>query len=291
MKKNKKNRMNADADLRSSEILKHLEVTFPSSKEEAWKSIESKLDNLPAEARQSASYLRPLLPIAAAFALIFSVIVFLRYYSVDYTTNDDLIAVILPDDSHIDLGVHSQLRIYPLWWKFSRNLSLAGEARFEVAKGNRFRVSSSNGSTEVLGTIFTILASEEIYKVACYSGSVKVSDPLTDVSAILIANEKAELKKPGVFEIMLISQENANTINKNSYFTFKNQPVQSVFTILASEFDAEIELEQSIDLTYSGNLKNDLSIEEILNAVCIPLDLEYVQVSENKYIVRAKSDQ
>ena len=283
--------MNADADLRSSEILKHLEVTFPSSKEEAWKSIESKLDNLPAEARQSASYLRPLLPIAAAFALIFSVIVFLRYYSVDYTTNDDLIAVILPDDSHIDLGVHSQLRIYPLWWKFSRNLSLAGEARFEVAKGNRFRVSSSNGSTEVLGTIFTILASEEIYKVACYSGSVKVSDPLTDVSAILIANEKAELKKPGVFEIMLISQENANTINKNSYFTFKNQPVQSVFTILASEFDAEIELEQSIDLTYSGNLKNDLSIEEILNAVCIPLDLEYVQVSENKYIVRAKSDQ
>lgn len=286
MKKKKEHIDNSNSEALSSKFFDNMEIQFPTTKEDAWKAIESKLIDPPVETSKDSFNFRPVLSIAAGIALILSVAVVMRYYSVDYTSTEGSIAVLLPDDSKIVLEKDSDLKYYPLWWKFSRNLTLSGDASFEVAKGKPFRVSSTLGITEVLGTTFTIHASELTYRVACYTGSVKVTDPASDVSAVLTANEKAELKSPGVFKIELISEEKENNIYPNNFFTFQNQPVQSVFKSLESEFGVEIELEQILDLDFTGNFAKNLKIEEILNAICIPLDLEYVQLSGNKYLVR-----
>jgi hypothetical protein len=194
------------------------------------------------------------------------------------------------------LEPNSTIKYYSLWWKISRNLKLSGEAEFEVAKGNRFKVSSKEGITEVLGTTFRIEARlSETYKVSCFTGSVKVSDRNSDVSTVLVANEKAEINEPGNFKVTLIQKEIEEKTFKEieektfdeTYITFKNQAIQAVFLELENKFGVIIEVSDRLDLYYTGNLKIESNLEELLRAICIPLELEYEQLSNKKYLVRS----
>ena len=139
----------------------------------------------------------------------------------------------------------------------------------------------------MLGTTFRIEArTSETYKVSCFSGSVKVSDRNSEVSTILIANEKAEIKEPGNFKVTLLKEiKKESDLNRN-YLTFKNQAIQTVFMELESKFGVIIDVSKQLDLNYTGNLKIDNNLEELLHAICLPLELEYEQLKNNTYLVR-----
>ncbi len=283
---NDKHMTNLDPEHISNELLRHLDIKFPSDKAEAWNSIESKISDPQKKNLNHRTPGRIFIGMAASIAVMLVTTAFLRYYTVHISTDGNSLSVALPDNSNIELYGNSNVSYNPLWWRISRNLQLNGDAEFKVTKGKRFRVVSENGITEVLGTSFRILSLDDTYKVSCYSGSVRITDPVSDVSATITANEKAVIVKPGIFEITLISEVNKEKTNESEFITFKNLPVTTVFSKLEERFGVIIEMPEKVDRIYSGNLNAGLSIKEVLYLVCLPLELEYVQLSENRYLVR-----
>ncbi|NLR82312.1 FecR family protein [Chitinophaga eiseniae] len=86
--------------------------------------------------------------------------------------------IVLPDSSIVVLNAGSRLSIDAAFGKTARNLSLEGEAFFDVKSDpNRpFRVHYKQLTTTVVGTAFNIRAypNEQLAKIAVASGGVKV---------------------------------------------------------------------------------------------------------------------
>ncbi len=81
----------------------------------------------------------------------------------------------LPDNSQVVLNAGSEID-YNKWnWDNHRQLQLAGEAYFKVAKGKKFEVQTNLGTVTVLGTQFNVKARGNRFDVTCYEGRVKVN--------------------------------------------------------------------------------------------------------------------
>lgn len=166
-------------------------------------------------------------------------------------------------------------------------MKLEGEGYFKVEEGATFSVISSKGITEVLGTTFTVYTRSEQYKVSCYSGSVKVRSVNNTVSATLIANEEIMVDKNGNYNVSLINENDTPAaIEEQYYFIFNSTPIQEVFRQIASYYNVGISVSSELDYDFSGNLNRDLSIQDILDAVCIPFDIEYAKYSNTEYTIK-----
>ena len=84
--------------------------------------------------------------------------------------------IYLPDSSTIHLNAESQVSYSEKGWNKSREISLTGEAFFEVKRGSNFEVRTENGSIQVLGTSFNVRSRNEVFSVACKTGKVFVSN-------------------------------------------------------------------------------------------------------------------
>jgi transmembrane sensor len=286
MTSKKKHIRDLDSEELSKELLLHSNIRFEKEKEDVWAAMESVIGNESEHSEKSSFSFTRILSLAAIFIILISSGAFLRYYSKSYHPLNDALSITLPDDSKIWLEENSIVKYYPLWWKIQRNITLKGTAEFEVEKGRPFKVKSTKGITEVLGTRFRIESSLEKYAVACFSGSVKVSDRSSAVSAVIIANEKAEITGTGKFKVTLIPRQEKDVVIENGYITFKNQAIQEVFKECESRFGVKIEVSQELDLHYTGNIKAGGDITDILRAICLPMELEYVQLSPTKYLIQ-----
>ncbi|MEM9931461.1 MAG: FecR domain-containing protein, partial [Bacteroidota bacterium] len=81
----------------------------------------------------------------------------------------------LPDGSVVYANAVTTLSYSPQEWSSARDVQLKGEAFFEVEKGSNFTVNTPQGTVEVLGTSFNVLAREDIFEVICYTGKVRVT--------------------------------------------------------------------------------------------------------------------
>lgn len=103
----------------------------------------------------------------------------------------------------------------------SNRVRLTGEAYFEVEKGHSFRVKTTAGSVEVLGTRFLVKETGDGMEVKCYEGSVRVSNQ--DAALMLQPGDKA-----------VVSHTNMN----HQVFTGESYPQVALFQ--ASYVDVEI---------------------------------------------------
>ncbi len=74
----------------------------------------------------------------------------------------------LPDASKITLQKNTRVGYKKYSWPFNREVTLEGEAFFEVAKGETFTVTTSNGSVKVLGTSFNVNTKNDLLLISCY---------------------------------------------------------------------------------------------------------------------------
>ena len=81
----------------------------------------------------------------------------------------------LPDDSSVTLNESSEISFSDDTWGEERRINLLGEAFFEVEKGKPFRVVTTQGMVEVLGTSFNVKARDSLFSVVCYEGLVRVN--------------------------------------------------------------------------------------------------------------------
>jgi ferric-dicitrate binding protein FerR (iron transport regulator) len=255
---------------------------------EIWTALESKIDANPKRHFLFQPVVFSRLTAAASIIILLSVTAFLRFYSVSIHNPEAQHSIaILPDQSRVELNANSTLSYNPYWWRISRKVKLEGEGFFEVQKGKRFTVVSLKGNTQVVGTSFNIFAREEIYKVTCVTGKVRVKSQ-QGFEVLLLPNSKAEIQSGGEINI----SENIETYPeiswKKNIFLFTASPVLQVFKEIERQYGIRIDAKIDDNSLYTGNFTKDQHVEEILEYVCPAMNLKYIRKSADEFLITRK---
>jgi transmembrane sensor len=146
-------------------------------------------------------------------------------------------------------------------------------------------VRSSKGTTSVLGTTFNILSRDNNYQVTCLTGRVKVRDDSGKSNVILNPGDKSVLNSQGFLSVETgidTKTEISWIINK---FSFTAEPLKNVFNEIARQYGINIKLPEDLEKSYTGTFIKGDSITSTLRMVCKPFDLQFIQKSENEYVI------
>lgn len=180
----------------------------------------------------------------------------------------------LPDGSVVKLNQNAVATYNSATWFLDREIDLmAGEAFFEVEKGEKFTVETALGDISVLGTSFNVSLTGSNLKVACKTGKVKVDLPKGKEALILTPGKSVDTG----LSMNQTSDVNPATIGGwiRGEFAFENVLVKEVFETLETQTEYTIEFSEELKLKYSGQFDINQPITNILDLVCIPLDLNY----------------
>ena len=178
--------------------------------------------------------------------------------------------LILSDGTKVWLNSASSIRYPAAFAGNVRNVSITGEAYFEVAKDKAkpFIVTVNNMEVKVLGTHFNInaYADEEAIKTTLLEGSVQVSNA-ADV-AMLVPGQQSRLYKTGAIQTISNADLEEAVAWKNGVFIFNNADIQAVMRQVGRWFDLEIAYEGDIPKdSFGGKLPMDAKVTEVLAAL------------------------
>ncbi|WP_298761792.1 FecR family protein [uncultured Psychroserpens sp.] len=229
-----------------------------------------------------------LIPIMSKIAAVLVICFGIYFYSnnLDTTTRtlvSEQKSLVLPDASRVELNAVSSIVFNASSWNDNRNLSLQGEAFFNVAKGQRFDVKTEIGTVTVLGTQFNVKQRDKYFEVTCYEGKVGVhtntkqttllpGDTFLIIDGKYIATEKEELPSP-------------SWLNHKS--TFKSIPYREVIAEFERQYNVSVEFDNIDDSQkFTGSFMHN-DIEIALKSITLPLQLKY---SKTDNIIRLKRE-
>jgi len=191
----------------------------------------------------------------------------------------------LPDNSTVTLNAGSEIVFSKNKFNAKRHVTLSGEAFFEVQKGSKFVISTTNGDVTILGTSLNVLSRDNAFKVSCLTGKVQVTSG--NHSEIITPGESVEKQNN-----TLIKNQDANLERKTSWrkgeFYFENIPLNSTFAEIERQFNVRIEAQGFENRFFSGSFSNK-NLIETLDIVCIPMEIEYEIKNGTTVIVHPKT--
>ncbi|MBC8320524.1 MAG: FecR family protein [Bacteroidetes bacterium] len=266
------------------------EIPYSKKKEEIWNQLSSELEAANSNPKASISVQkvnvvkpRLIFGIAATLLILLGTFSLLRFYNTTiYCPANKHLAVNFPDGSTSTMNSNSTITYYPLWWQFSRRVSLSGEAFFNVEEGTNFYVSSSLGKTMVLGTSFNIFSRGDEYSVTCVTGTVKVVS-ITKKAVILSPDYHAEINKNGDIKISKTNNASGTVDWMDDMFNFTSVPLSIVIDEIEQQYNVTITSNTELDYFYTGHFSKNKSVEEVLNLLCKPFGLTFVKKSKSNY--------
>ncbi len=212
------------------------------------------------------------LKIAAVIAVLFTVYLFIN--SLD-TTIETKIAekqyFLLPDDSKVVLNANSTINYNKKDWKNSRELTLNGEAYFNVSKGKKFLVITQLGIVNVLGTQFNVLARDDNFYIKCYEGLVSVS--FNDTIIKLSAGKKLKIENGVLIKHYKNNTSSPGWIANES--SFDNTTLAIVLKEFERQYPIKITTENiNVNKRFSGSFTHN-NLNLALKSVCDPLNLSF----------------
>jgi len=264
----------------------NLKVSIPwqKSKDQVWAEIFEKSTSQPVSPKKNK--IVPLIrfgAVAAVALLVVSVSFAYLYRTRVSTPLASHLEIELPDGSKVLLNAESEIAYKPYWWALERKVELAGEAYFKVKKGRKFSVESAAGTTSVLGTSFNIYARTNEYEVTCLTGKVSVQSNEGEQKVILTPNSKAMIKSGELVRQNVLATQSIAWSRQE--FCFTSVPLYKVFEEIARQYGMEIVLEGNYNELYTGNFSKKLSLNEVLDLVCIPFDVNFTASNTNQYII------
>lgn len=277
-----------DAKKQDHTFFSKLVIPYQKSKAAVWSELDKVIPELPAAREINHWHRLSFLAVAATALILTGTSLILRFYSTTMNTSvNEHFTVLLPDNSKVEMNAESTLRYHPFWWRFSRNIQFSGEGYFEIEKGSRLEVSSSNGTTIVLGTSFNIYNRENKYKVTCHSGKVKVVSK-SNQEAVLTPGYHADVNQNGSIAVNKVAKPEESVEWIHPMFNFTSVPLEQVFRTIETHYNISIETAQKFDFTYTAYFPQDIKLEECLNLICKPFGLTFVKISENKFLILQK---
>jgi transmembrane sensor len=191
----------------------------------------------------------------------------------------------LADGSHVWLNAGSSITFPVAFTGNERNVTMDGEAYFEVAHDAKkpFSVSKDQMKVEVLGTHFDVntYSDEPVMKVSLLEGSVKITS--RNESKTIRPGEQAQISS----DIKVLTNVNMDDVMawKNGLFSFNRTDVKTLLQEISRWYDVEIVYEGSPPtMEFGGDMERTLNLSQVLNA----LDKSKVKLSleGNKIIVK-----
>lgn len=178
--------------------------------------------------------------------------------------------LILPDRSKVWLNAESSISYPSAFTGAERNVTVVGEAYFEVTKDKQhpFTVKAGAAEVRVLGTHFNIMsyASEGQTQISLAEGSVRVD--LGNDSRILSPGQQA-LIKTGTNRIILRDVDIDEAIDwKNGLFQFDNTPIDQVMRQIRRWYNVDV-VYQGVkpNIYFTGMVSRSNNVSKILELI------------------------
>lgn len=262
------------------------QIRWGKSKEEVWMDLGKKMQTVPSAGEIIFFRAWMKIALAAGIAILIGISSLVMFYT--KTINVPMgqhAEIYLPDNSMVNLNAHSTISFKPLLWKFRHTVRFEGEAYFDVMKGEKFEVISDRGNTLVLGTTFNIYSRNGDYLVTCISGKVKVSGKSGKKNVILNPGQLALLNMEGELVVKSGIDTDQTVSWLNNKFSFTSVQLSKVFEEIGRQYGVIINIPEDIEHIYTGSFMKEDSVENVLNLVCRPFDMEYTRKAENEYII------
>jgi ferric-dicitrate binding protein FerR (iron transport regulator) len=207
------------------------------------------------------------------------------------TGNDERnLKVTLPDGSNVFLNRNTKLSYHSNFGRSNRNVSLEGEAFFEIApdKLNPFTVDAGKAMIKVVGTSFNVITSNDDAEVEVFveTGHVMLYDESTDQNIML---------DPG-FVGTLSQKSSEKKLNDNPNYMawnrgllkYDGQTLDVVFHDLKRVYNMEIiaDDQEILELPWAITIDNQ-SQDTIIRLICASFILSYTK-DGNVYHLRKK---
>lgn len=176
--------------------------------------------------------------------------------------------LVLSDGSKVCLNSASSLSFPTRFTGKTREVTITGEAYFEVAKNPQmpFRVKSDNTTVEVLGTHFNIMAynDEAEMKTTLLEGSVKITNGTA--SGMLKPGQQAVLNKAGRLKVLNDVDVDDEIAWKDGIFQFRDAGIDAIMRQAARWYDVEVAYEGKIpQREFTGRISRNVKASELMN--------------------------
>ena len=247
------------------------------SREEAFLLLKSRISDTKKSDRKSGTIIRNItLQIASAAAAV----LFLSgiWFLVIRNHNEKVVAergthidYRLPDGSKVTLNADSKIVYNKREFTGNRIMELEGEAFFEVEKGYAFLISTKHANIKVLGTSFNVYSRDDLFKVSCLSGKIRIYTENQSVE--IIPGESAAMTGKN-----LISYSDKNLNSSAGWikgeFYFENSPLNLIFKEIERQFNVKFAVTKMEEKYFTGSFTNN-DLKNALEIVCIPMGLKY----------------
>lgn len=183
-----------------------------------------------------------------------------------HVPNGEKTELTLADGSKVWLNAGTNFRVPTNFDEYHREVSLSGEAFFEVKKGTApFTVNSEYGVIQVLGTSFNVRAYDNLpFKTTLTEGKIQFSNRLD--KKVLFPGQQLVLSKEDGWIIKQINPEIASSW-KNGVLAFENEPLGDLAKRLERHFDIVIVLDQDIaSIRFTGQVFDE-SLDEVMEYI------------------------
>ena len=201
--------------------------------------------------------------------------------------------ITLPDESVVVLGANSQLDYPAGFTGNTREVSLTGEAYFDIQHNEQqpFIIHTGKVKTTVLGTAFTIkaFANDTNITITVTRGKVKVEDD-KQVLAVLTPDQQVVYNT----EEAVAKQQPANTKDALNWvkqdMVFESASFESIAEQISKRYDVHITFSNNsiascpITVSFDGTE----TLEQVLTILCTTRNATYTAQEENKIVIDGK---
>lgn len=193
--------------------------------------------------------------------------------------------VVLSDGTRVWLNAASSLRFPSAFSSDKREVSLTGEAYFEVAreKSAPFTVRANGLRVDVLGTDFDMMTydQEPAAKVTLVEGAVRVTAKQQRVT--LAPGEQAWLEAGTIHRVAGADVAGATAWTRNRFW-FNDADISEVMRTLSRWYDVAVEVRGNIPQHFDGQISRDMPVSRVFEALEATTHLHY-RIQEGKIIV------
>ena len=258
--------------------------TIARSKSQVWDKIE-KSTQAKEVLMQSSSRRYVISLLAAASVALLCFFLFPSQDNFIENKGTDVLVAALPAESNIGLSPTSSIEYDKDNWKKQRNVSLKGNATFDVTKGVPFIVTGSNGKVEVLGTQFEVLDTENVFQVKVSEGKVRTTSG--NIKEIL-TKDMSFFKNPVWNKDQTLDEK---WMSGTMFFAFDNQNLSSVINALALSKKMNFSTD-AIDTNkrYTGYFNSSETLETLLQKVFWPMNYVF-EIEDNIVTIGVKKNE
>ena len=230
-----------------------------------------------------------ILSLGIAAAYLVSPEIFSRKIAIASGNDEKNIEVALPDGSRIFLNRNSEFSYRSNFGNRSRNVTLTGEAFFEIAPdaSKPFVIDAGNARVRVVGTSFNVITrnSEAAVEVFVKTGAVLLSNNSGSKSLALEPGYVGTINS-GITGKRL--NENPNYLSwKTGLLVYNGQKLDIVFSDLKRVYNMDIEVTDStiLENRWTSPIDNQPQ-ETIIRLICASFNLSYTKDGNVYHLVK-----